>query len=173
MALDLIVYNFYFNLFHLLLYWLFWYWNPNVEDKVNKVVVVVNNPFMTDTRKPAIWKNVYRTSMHLLLLIKHFLSNHICQILPAGIGVAMKWSYFFFWNSFERADSDKYFSPVAVLLYLNVVLNYQSEGFIETFVAKQQKNRDKKYSLWLTDQIGRSAREALHAKKDKARMTDV
>ena len=122
MALDLIVYNFYFNLFHLLLYWLFWYWNPNVEDKVNKVVVVVNNPFMTDTRKPAIWKNVYRTSMHLLLLIKHFLSNHICQILPAGIGVAMKWSYFFFWNSFERTYSDKYFSPVAVLLYLMLFL---------------------------------------------------
>ena len=80
---------------------------------------------------------------------------------------------FSFWNSFERTYSDKYFFPVSVLLYLNVVLNYKTEGFIETFVAKQQKNRDEKYSLWLADQIGRSAREAPHAKKDKSRMTDV
>ena len=30
--------NFYFTLFHLSLYWLFWYWDLHVEDKVNKVV---------------------------------------------------------------------------------------------------------------------------------------
>ena len=28
-------------MFHLKLYWLFWYWNLQVEDKVNKVVVVI------------------------------------------------------------------------------------------------------------------------------------
>ena len=39
MFLSLLL-NFYFTLFHLLLYWLFWYWNLHVEDKVNKVVVV-------------------------------------------------------------------------------------------------------------------------------------
>ena len=33
--------NFYFTLFHFLLYWLFWYWNLHVEDKVIKIVVVL------------------------------------------------------------------------------------------------------------------------------------
>ena len=32
---------FYFTLFHLSLYSLFWYWNLHVEDKVNKVIVVL------------------------------------------------------------------------------------------------------------------------------------
>ena len=56
--------NFYFTLFHLLFYWLFWFWNLHVEGKANKVVYSLLRS-----------KNRQNRSLHIFMVFLQILSR--------------------------------------------------------------------------------------------------